>query len=224
MPVYALNTEIVFPDPNLADDHGLLAVGGDLRPERLVLAYANGIFPWYSDGDPIMWWSPDPRLILYPENFKVSKSLRQTLRNGNFEIKYDTDFGNVIDYCAKIPRNGEEGTWITDEMKKAYIDLHRTGFAHSVETYRDGKLVGGLYGVSLGKAFFGESMFHLERDASKVALYNLIEKIKGWNFRFIDAQIETNHLKSLGAVTISRAEYLNILEEAINWPTKRGKW
>jgi leucyl/phenylalanyl-tRNA--protein transferase len=224
MPVYALNTEIIFPDPNLADDHGLLAVGGDLRPERLVLAYANGIFPWYSDGDPIMWWSPDPRLILYPENFKVSKSLRQTLRNGNFEIKYDTDFGNVIDYCAKIPRNGEEGTWITDEMKKAYIDLHRTGFAHSVETYRDGKLVGGLYGVSLGKAFFGESMFHLERDASKVALYNLIEKIKGWNFRFIDAQIETNHLKSLGAVTISRAEYLNILEEAINWPTKRGKW
>ncbi len=224
MPVYALNKEIIFPDPNLADEQGLLAIGGDLTPERLVLAYANGIFPWYSDNDPIMWWSPDPRMVLYPADFKISKSFQQTLRNSSFEVKFDTNFKNVIDKCAKVPRYGEDGTWITDDMKKAYIDLHRIGFAHSVETYRNGKLVGGLYGVSLGRAFFGESMFHLERDASKVALYYLVERVKEWKFRFIDAQIETDHLQSLGAISISRANYLNILKEVIKWPTKRGKW
>jgi leucyl/phenylalanyl-tRNA--protein transferase len=224
VPVYALNKEIIFPDPNLADEQGLLAIGGDLTPERLILAYANGIFPWYSDNDPIMWWSPDPRMILYPADFKMSKSFRQTLRNSNFEVRFDTDFKNVIDKCAKVPRYGEDGTWITDDMKKAYIDLHRIGFAHSVETYRNGKLVGGLYGVSLGRAFFGESMFHSERDASKVALYSLVERVKEWKFRFIDAQIKTDHLQSLGAISISRVDYLNILKEVIKWPTKRGKW
>ncbi len=224
MPVYALNKEIIFPDPNLADDHGLLAVGGDLTPERLVLAYANGLFPWYSDGDPILWWSPDPRMVLYPADFKMSKSFRQTLKNSNFEVRFDTDFKNVIDKCAKVPRYGEDGTWITDEMKQAYYSLHKSGLAHSVETYRNNKLVGGLYGISLGRAFFGESMFHIERDASKVALYYLVERVKEWKFRFIDAQIETDHLKSLGAISISRVDYLNILKEVIKWPTKRGKW
>ncbi len=224
MPVYALNKEIIFPDPNLADEQGLLAIGGDLTPERLVLAYANGIFPWYSNGDPILWWSPDPRMILYPADFIMSKSFLQTLRNSNFEVKFDTDFKNVIDKCAKVPRYGEDGTWITDEMKQAYYSLHKTGLAHSVETYRNNKLVGGLYGISLGRAFFGESMFHIDRDASKVALYYLVEKAKEWKFRFIDAQIETDHLKSLGAISISRVDYLNILKEVIKWPTKRGKW
>ncbi len=224
MPVYALNKEIIFPDPNLADEQGLLAIGGDLIPERLVLAYANGIFPWYSDGDPILWWSPDPRMVLYPADFKMSKSFRQTLKNSNFEVRFDTDFKNVIDKCAKVPRYGEDGTWITDEMKQAYYSLHKSGLAHSVETYRNNKLVGGLYGISLGRAFFGESMFHIERDASKVALYYLVERAKEWKFRFIDAQIETDHLKSLGAVSISRVKYLNILKEVIKWPTKRGIW
>ena len=224
MPVYALNKEIIFPDPNLADEQGLLAIGGDLTPERLVLAYANGIFPWYSDGDPILWWSPDPRMVLYPADFKMSKSFRQTLKNSNFEVRFDTDFKNVIDKCAKVPRYGEDGTWITDEMKQAYYSLHKSGLAHSVETYRNNKLVGGLYGISLGRAFFGESMFHIERDASKVALYFLVERVKEWKFRFIDAQIETDHLKSLGAISISRVDYLNILKEVIKWPTKRGKW
>ncbi len=224
MPVYALNKEIIFPDPNLADEQGLLAIGGDLIPERLVLAYANGIFPWYSDGDPILWWSPDPRMVLYPADFKMSKSFRQTLKNSNFEVRFDTDFKNVIDKCAKVPRYGEDGTWITDEMKQAYYSLHKSGLAHSVETYRNNKLVGGLYGISLGRAFFGESMFHIERDASKVALYYLVERVKEWKFRFIDAQIETDHLKSLGAISISRVDYLNFLKEVINWPTKRGKW
>ena len=224
MPVYALNKEIIFPDPNLADEQGLLAIGGDLTPERLVLAYANGIFPWYSDGDPILWWSPDPRMVLYPADFKMSKSFRQTLKNSNFEVRFDTDFKNVIDKCAKVPRYGEDGTWITDEMKQAYYSLHKSGLAHSVETYRNNKLVGGLYGISLGRAFFGESMFHIERDASKVALYYLVERVKEWKFRFIDAQIETGHLKSMGAVNIPRSEFLKQLNHALGFKTKKGKW
>ncbi len=219
-----LHKDIVFPHPDLADGQGLLAVGGDLSPERLLFAYENGIFPWFSDGDPILWWSPDPRMILYPDDFKISKSLRQTIRNAGFEVRFDTAFEKVITNCAKVPRTGENGTWITSEMKEAYIELHKLGYAHSVETYHKGKLAGGLYGVSLGKAFFGESMFHIERDASKVALFYLIEKVKKWNFHFIDAQMETAHLKSLGAVTVPRHDFLKMLKEAVGHPTKRGKW
>ena len=224
MPVFALDDRIIFPDPALADYTGLLAVGGDLSTERLLLAYSNGIFPWYSEGEPVMWWSPDPRMVLFPKDFKISKSLKQTIRNKNFEVRFDYNFEEVIDNCSKTLRKEQEGTWITSEMKAAYIELHKAGFAHSVETYYDGRLAGGLYGISLGKAFFGESMFFKERDASKIALYYLIEKIKTWNFDFIDAQIETNHLINLGAVRISRNDFITMLKKALKYPTIKGKW
>jgi leucyl/phenylalanyl-tRNA---protein transferase len=224
MPVYALDDKIIFPDPRLARGDGLLAVGGDLSAERLLQAYSRGIFPWYSDGDPILWWSPDPRMVLYTEKFKVSKSLAQVLRNKNYEVRFDTAFEDVIEQCSKVPRFGQGGTWITKEMKKAYIDLHRRGFAHSVETFIYGKLAGGLYGVSLGKAFFGESMFYVEKDASKIALYFLIEKLKEWEFHFIDAQVETAHLKRLGAENITKEEFLTMLKEALQYPTIKNNW
>ena len=224
MPVFALDDRIIFPDPALADYTGLLAVGGDLSTERLLLAYSNGIFPWYSEGEPVMWWSPDPRMVLFPKDFKISRSLKQTIRNKNFEVRFDYNFEEVIDNCSKTLRKEQEGTWITSEMKAAYIELHKAGFAHSVETYYDGRLAGGLYGISLGKAFFGESMFFKERDASKIALYYLIEKIKTWNFDFIDAQIETNHLINLGAVRISRNDFITMLKKALKYPTIKGKW
>jgi leucyl/phenylalanyl-tRNA--protein transferase len=171
MPVYQLPKEPLFPHPSEAVDDGLLAIGGDLSPERLVAAYASGIFPWYGDDDPILWWSPDPRLVLYPEKFKVSKSLRQTLNKKPFEIRIDFAFEEVIDNCSKIPRKEQHGSWITDEMKLAYIKMFDLGLAHSIETWEGNKLVGGLYGLSLGNAFFGESMFHKRKDASKIAFY-----------------------------------------------------
>ncbi len=224
MPVYALDERIIFPDPNLANESGLLAVGGDLSPERLMLAYSQGIFPWFSEDDPIMWWSPDPRMILYPDNLKVSKSLRQTINKEEFEVKLDTQFEKVISNCSKAPRSDQDGTWITKEMKNAYITLHKLGLAHSVETYYNNKLVGGLYGISFGKAFFGESMFFHRRDASKIALYFLVQKLKELDFHFIDAQVETEHLKSMGAQLISRKEFLISLNNALNYPTIQGKW
>lgn len=224
MPVYALDERIVFPDPTLADESGLLAVGGDLSSERLVLAYSQGIFPWYSEDDPIMWWSPDPRMVLLPDKLKVSKSLRQTINKNEFVIKFDSQFENVISRCSKAPRTDQDGTWITDEMKQAYIRLHELGLAHSVETYYNNELVGGLYGISIGKAFFGESMFFKKRDASKVALYFLVHKLKEWDFRLIDAQVETDHLKSMGAEQISRQKFLILLNQALNFKTIKGKW
>lgn len=224
MPVYALDERIIFPDPKFADETGLLAVGGDLSPERLILAYSKGIFPWYSEGDPIMWWSPDPRMIIIPENLKVSKSLKQSIINKGFEIKFDTQFDKVISNCSKATRSDQDGTWITKEMKQAYLHLHYKGFAHSVETYFNGELVGGLYGISLGKAFFGESMFYKKRDASKISLYFLAQKLKEWNFHLIDAQVETEHLKSMGAQLISRQEFLILLNRALNYSTIKGKW
>jgi len=224
MPVFALNEQLIFPDPNYSDDQGLLAIGGDLSNDRLLLAYSNGIFPWFSEGEPNLWWSPNPRMILLPESFKVSKSLNQTIRNRNFEVRFDSDFEQVIESCSKVPRFDQDGTWITKEMKEAYIKLYYDGYAHSVETYVDGILAGGLYGLSLGKAFFGESMFYEKRDASKVALYYLVDKLKEWDFHFIDAQIETKHLLSLGAELISRKDYLELLKNAMNYSTIRGKW
>jgi leucyl/phenylalanyl-tRNA---protein transferase len=224
MPVYTLTDTLIFPDPNLAEDEGLLAVGGDLSSGRLLLAYANGIFPWYSEGNPILWWSPEPRMILFPNKFKVSKSLEQTVRNKKFEIKFDTAFEQVIELCSAVRRNEQDGTWITAEMKQAYIGLHQLGFAHSVETYMNGKLAGGLYGVSLGRAFFGESMFYLQKDASKIAFYFLINKLIEWGFHFIDAQVETGHLKNLGAVLLPRKEFLRLLKKALIYPTVKGKW
>jgi leucyl/phenylalanyl-tRNA--protein transferase len=224
MPVYALTDKHVFPNPNLAEDEGLIAVGGDLSSERLLLAYASGIFPWYSEGGPILWWSPDPRIVLFPDKFRISKSLKQTLRNNQFTVKFDSAFEEVIDACSKIEREGQDGTWITNEIKEAYIHLHQFGFAHSVETYMDGKLAGGLYGVSLGRAFFGESMFYFKRDASKIAFYYLVQKLIDWEFHFIDAQVETAHLINLGAESLPRKDFLALLKKALIYPTIKGKW
>lgn len=224
MPVYLLNDNISFPDPNNTSKEGIVAVGGDLSQERLLLAYSMGIFPWNSADTPIIWWSPDPRTLLFPDNFKLSKSLRLKINKNIFQVKFDTNFAAVIEKCACIPRKYQDDTWITQEMKKAYIDLHHSGYCHSVETYFNNELVGGLYGVSLGKAFFGESMFHTKTDASKVALYYLIEKLKKWSFNFIDVQQETDHLKSLGANVIDRKKFLELLERSNQSPTRKGNW
>ncbi len=215
---------VQFPDPNQVDADGLVAVGGELSPEYLVSAYASGIFPWFGEGDPILWWSPSPRLVLLTDEFKVSKSLKKTIQNKVFEIKIDYNFKSVIKNCSKSPRPGQDGTWITKEMIDAYIQLHKLGIAHSFETYFENKLVGGLYGVSLGKAFFGESMFFKKADASKVAFYFLVEWCKINEFHFIDAQQPTEHLMSLGAKKMERSEFLNRLEAALDFETLKGKW
>jgi leucyl/phenylalanyl-tRNA---protein transferase len=224
MSVYFLEEEIRFPHPSLADKDGLLAIGGDLSPERLLLAYANGIFPWFDEDSAILWWSPDPRMILVPSEFKRSKSLLQTIRRGSMETRFDEDFHGVISACAVTGDRGQEGTWITEDMIAAYEQLHEMGYAHSVETYMHGELVGGLYGISLGKAFFGESMFFRERDASKIALAALVDRMLEWDFHFIDAQQRTDHLRSLGARSFPREEFLTMLENALSYPTIDGKW
>jgi leucyl/phenylalanyl-tRNA--protein transferase len=224
MPIYRLVEELVFPPPEYADASGLLAVGGDLSSQRLLEAYRVGIFPWYSEDQPILWWSPDPRLILELGDFKISRSLRRTMGKGIFQVTFDRAFEDVIRACAAVPREGQSGTWITDEMRDAYIHLHGLGYGHSVETWLGKELVGGLYGVSLGKAFFGESMFHLKADASKVALATLVEKLQGWGFHFIDAQMTTDHMVSLGAKEMPRRIFLKRLQGALRHPTKRGKW
>lgn len=224
MPVYALSDKLLFPDPRHAEKDGLLAIGGDLSSNRILLAYSLGIFPWYSEGDPILWWSPDPRMVLYPNRFKTSKSLNNSIRNMDFRITFDTCFDEVIRNCSQAERKGQPGTWITQEMQQAYIQLHQLGYAHSVEVFDKEELVGGLYGLSLGKAFFGESMFHKKRDASKMALYYLTKKLVEWDFQLIDAQVETEHLKSLGAVNIPRNRFLEQLKEALKYPTIKGKW
>ncbi len=224
MAVFQLTEEFAFPDPRLANEDGLLAVDGDLKPERLLLAYEQGIFPWYSEESRILWWSPNPRIILKPSEFKRSKSLKRTIKSGKFQCKVDTNFENVIRSCAEIPRKEENETWLVEEMIEAYIELHRLGYAHSVETYFEGELVGGLYGLSLGKAFFGESMFFKKSDASKVTLSYLCKLAEAWNFYFIDAQVETNHLMSLGAKKVKREDFLKQLEQALKFPTCRGKW
>jgi len=224
MPVYKLSEIIGFPDPNDANEDGLLAIGGDLSAERLITAYSLGIFPWFNEDESILWWSPNPRLILQPENFKLSKSLKRTIRKKSITIVFDHQFEKVIEYCAETPRKGEDGTWLTKNMKAAYIDLFEKGLAHSVEVYEDGEMTGGLYGLSLGKAFFGESMFFKKNDASKVALYYLCQELQKWGFHFIDAQIETDHLLSLGAEKIDRGDFLERLQLAQESPTCKGKW
>jgi leucyl/phenylalanyl-tRNA--protein transferase len=216
--------EYQFPDPCSADSDGLLAVGGDLNNESLITAYSQGIFPWYDEHSPVLWWSPDPRLVLFPGKFRVSSSLRQRINSKTYEIRTDTDFEGVIRNCASVKRNGQKGTWITEEMVHAYLSLHQSGLAHSFETYYEGRLVGGLYGVSLGRAFFGESMFYHMRDASKVAFYKLIEWAVQHEFHFIDAQQSTAHLQSLGAEEISRTRFMKLLQEALHYKTLKGKW
>jgi leucyl/phenylalanyl-tRNA---protein transferase len=224
MPVEISRQSFEFPDLDEADESGLLAIGGDLSIERLKLAYSKGIFPWYEDGMPILWWSPDPRMVLFPEKMIISHSLKQSIKKQQFTVTIDNAFEKVIRNCAKTPRKGEDGTWITREMKNAYIRLHEAGFAHSAEAWLDGKLVGGLYGVALGKVFFGESMFHQVTNASKVALYFLVEKLQSWGFKIIDAQVYTNHLESLGGEMIPRSQYIQILENALLIEDLVGSW
>lgn len=222
--LFELNSEIVFPNPLLSEDDGLLAMGGDLSPERLLEAYRNGIFPWYAEGEPLMWWSLNPRMILFPDNFNCSKTLWRCIKSGKYEVRIDTAFEEVMIQCASIKRAGQEGTWITNEMIKSYTALHEMGYAHSFEAYYAGKLVGGLYGVSLGAAFFGESMFAKMTDASKVCLAALVDFANSNNFLYIDAQQETSHLASLGAQPISKEDFLSILFLSNQRKTLKGKW
>lgn len=224
MPVYFLDEKIRFPNPKQADPNGLIAVGGDLSSERLLFAYKKGIFPWYSEGQPILWFSPDPRLVFYPKDFKRSKSLDKLVNSGKFEVKVDTNFVEVIENCAKVERKFQSGTWITEDMIAAYINLHNLGYAHSFETYLDDKLVGGLYGVSMGGAFFGESMFYTESEASKVAFYYLVEFSIESDFDFIDSQVPNDHMLSMGGVEISRDKFLKMLDKSLDKNTMKGKW
>ena len=224
MPVFELTDKLIFPPPELAERDGLLCIGGDLSEERLLLAYSMGIFPWYSDGDPILWWSPDPRLVLFPGELKVSRSLRQVLKNNIYETTLDAAFPEVIRNCASARRKGDEGTWITAEMTGAYIKLHRSGFAHSVECWQYGELAGGLYGVALGGVFFGESMFAKKNNASKVAFVALVKQLIKWDFALIDCQVTTRHLISLGAREIPRSEFMQRVGKALKTPAKKGNW
>ena len=224
MPIYVLNEDVVFPPADHAEPNGLLAVGGDLSSERLLLAYRMGIFPWYAEGQPILWWSPDPRLILEPAEFHTSRSLRRTLKRRLFQVTFDRAFADVIEACASTPREGQSGTWITPAMKTAYIRLHRLGFAHSIESWFEGELAGGVYGVSLGKCFFAESMFHRRTDASKVALAELVTHLKTWEFELIDSQMTTEHMIRLGAKEISRKTFLKRLQAALRHPSRKGNW
>lgn len=202
---------------------GLLAVGGDLSSERLLAAYREGIFPWYSEGEPLLWWSPDPRFVLFPKELRVSRSMRQFLKKQPFRITFDHAFRSVIAACGK-PRPGQDGTWITQAMQEAYIALHELGYAHSVEVWQEGSLVGGLYGISIGRAFFGESMFSTSANASKAALITLVSGRPDLDFNLIDCQVETPHLGSLGARPIPRREFIALLKESLRNETYRGNW
>jgi leucyl/phenylalanyl-tRNA--protein transferase len=224
MPIYRLGSELVFPPPDRAEPDGLLAVGGGLEPERLLLAYSMGIFPWYSEELPILWHSPDPRMVLIPAELRVSRSLRKTLRRRPFRLSVDTAFEKVIRSCAATERPGQPGTWITEEMIGAYGQLHRMGLAHSVEAWQEERLVGGLYGVSLGRCFFGESMFALRSDASKIAFVTLVRQLQRWGVELIDCQVHTEHLARFGATCWSRGRFLEQLARALEGETRRGRW
>lgn len=224
MPVYRLSDKLVFPPVHLATREGLLAVGGDLSVERLLLAYKSGIFPWYSEEEPILWWSPDPRLVLYPDEFKASKSLAKTIRQGVYRVTLDTAFEQVISACAQTRLSNGTGTWITEEMKTAYCRLHEHGYAHSVEAWHDNQLTGGLYGISIGHAFFGESMFSAMSNASKVCLVYLIRYLKERRFEFIDCQVSTDHLVRMGARNVSRGIFIAQLHRAVQRPDLIDPW
>ncbi len=215
MPVFTLSERLSFPPAHLSINEGLLAVGGDLSVERLLIAYKSGIFPWYSDGDPILWWSPDPRLVLFPEELRISKSLARLIKKKRFTVTFDQAFDDVIYNCARIKRSYGEGTWITPEMLKAYCRLHQCGHAHSVEAWHADKLVGGLYGVSIGRAFFGESMFSHESNSSKVAFVKLVQTLRSKRFELIDCQVKTDHLMRFGAREIPRKVFLEKLKKAV---------
>ncbi|MSP15136.1 MAG: leucyl/phenylalanyl-tRNA--protein transferase [Myxococcales bacterium] len=224
MPRFRLDERLAFPDVELADRDGLLAVGGDLAPERLLLAYASGIFPWYEEGLPILWHAPDPRMVLEVGARHVPRSVLRELRRGRFEVRFDTAFDAVVRACAKTWRPGQRGTWITGDMARAYGELHRLGWAHSAEAWQDDKLVGGLYGVSLGGMFMGESMFAHEPDASKVAFATLLGELERWGIGLVDCQVHTDHLARFGATLWRRSRYLDALAAALLMPTRRGPW
>jgi len=211
MPLYLLDDNLWFPDADEALEDGLLAIGGDLHTDRLLLAYRSGIFPWFNDDDPPMWWCPDPRFVLFPEQLKVSKSMQQLLRREAFEFSVNTSFESVIAQCRMVSRKGQNGTWITAEVQQAYTNLHRLGFAHSAECRQDGKLVGGLYGVKMGKVFFGESMFSQVSNASKYAFIRYVQQLQQEGVVLIDCQVYTAHLESLGASMIPRRQFLDVL-------------
>lgn len=211
-PLHFLSQRLEFPPVETASEDGLLAVGGDLSPERLLLAYKNGIFPWFNDDSLILWWTPDPRMVLFPNKIRVSKSMRKVIRDGVFTLTQNTCFEQVMDYCAQIERKGQDGTWITPEMKNAYINLYKKGHAKSYEVWENGDLVGGLYGVDLGHVFCGESMFSLRANASKFAFIKMAQELGEKGYRIIDCQVHTNHLESLGAELIPRKEFIKILQ------------
>jgi leucyl/phenylalanyl-tRNA--protein transferase len=224
VPIYALPDEHIFPDPELADPTGLIAVGGDLHPSRVLRGYATGIFPWYSEGQPILWHSPNPRFVLDIDQLHVGRTLRQTMKKRPYELTLDSAFPEVIAACAGSPRPGQDGTWITDDMEKAYVHLHALGFAHSVEAWQNGTLVGGLYGISLGSIFFGESMFSTASDASKIAFVALVQQLRRWGFDVVDSQVHTDHLARFGTREIPRREYLEQLRQCLRVETRQGPW
>lgn len=211
MPIFRLTKKLAFPDPRLASPEGLLAVGGDLSPERLLLAYSLGIFPWYGSGEPLLWWSPDPRCVLFPGEVRVTRRLERTLRQNSFRVTCNAAFEQVVDACAKVREENGEGTWLVPEMQAAYRRLHILGYAHSVEVWQDGALAGGIYGVVLDRFFFGESMFHRVTDASKVALVKLCRYLAAHRFELLDCQVPNPHLFRMGAVQMSRAAFLDRL-------------
>jgi leucyl/phenylalanyl-tRNA--protein transferase len=223
MPVYRLPEAVLFPPVENAVQNGLLAVGGDLSPERLLAAYREGIFPWYSDGEPILWWSPDPRFVLFPHELRVSRSMRQFLKKGTIRVTFDRAFREVIESCRRS-RPGQDGTWITPEMRVAYCAFHDLGYAHSVEVWQGDALAGGLYGISLGRTFFGESMFSAVPNASKAALITLVSHLKERDFDLIDCQVETAHLAGLGARPIPRRDFCALLQQSLCHETLRGNW
>lgn len=225
MPVYQLSSEVLaFPPATVANDEGLLAIGGQLREDWLLTAYAQGLFPWYSAGEPIMWWSPDPRCVLVPAEVKVQKSMRPLLNSEEYVFRFDTDFTQVIENCAEIPRHNQPGTWITTEMKEAYRRLHKIGMAHSAEVWRDDELVGGLYGVSIGRVFFGESMFSKEPNTSKLALIRMCRWLQERDFVMVDCQISSDHMSRMGAIEVSRHHFLEALGEGLTERSLKGKW
>lgn len=225
MPVYALNPDYPgFPDPLRSDRNGLLAVGGKLDPVWLIEAYSAGVFPWFNESDPIMWWSPNPRSVVYPGEVKISKSMKQLLNNGSFELRVDSSFESVIQQCRAIKRKDQDDTWITEEVKKAFIEMHRLGLAHSFETWHNEEMIGGLYGISLGRIFFGESMFSTVPNASKFAFISLSEILKKNSFDLIDCQIPNPHLASMGCFDMRKKEYLKILWKNDPEKTIIGNW
>jgi len=213
--MHILTNDIIFPDTSFADENGILAIGGDLSVERLLCAYKNGIFPWYNEDEPVIWWSPDPRCVLFPDKLRVTKSMKQVLQNGRFRFTMNKAFSQVINACKTVDRKDGMGTWINQDIVNAYTNLHEAGYALSAETWREGKLVGGLYGIKLGNVFFGESMFSNESNASKFAFINVVNQLKKNGLQLIDCQQKTDHLMSLGAEMISRAEFIQIINKHV---------